>query len=68
MKCGTLKWLGHEMKINEDGSVKQPYKGRIEGGNILGRSLVKQINKVDEYCRERAQESKERNALLWAPL
>lgn len=44
LKCVTLRWFGHVLRMKEDSFVKKVYESRVDGGGVR-RSIV------DEYCR-----------------
>jgi len=53
VKCGTLRWFGLVVRMNENEFVKRVYKSKIEGPSVRGRPPVKWINRVDDYWRDK---------------
>lgn len=41
VKCATLRWFGHVMRMNEDGFVKRVCESSIVGKGIMRRKPVK---------------------------
>jgi len=41
VKCGTLRWFGHMVRMNENEFVKRVYKSEIEGPSVRGGPPVK---------------------------
>jgi hypothetical protein len=47
IKIRRLEWLGHVVRMNETGSVKKIFEGKLEGRRGRGRPRLRWINDVE---------------------
>jgi hypothetical protein len=52
IKFRRLEWLEHVDRMNETRSVKQIFKGKLEGRRGSGRPRLRWINDVEDDLRE----------------
>ena len=52
IKIRRLEWLGHVVRMNETGSVKKIFEGKLEGQRDRGRPRPRWINDVEDDLRK----------------
>jgi hypothetical protein len=52
IKIRRLEWLGHVIRIDEIGSVKKIFEGKLEGRRSRGRSRLRWMNDVVDDIRK----------------
>ena len=52
MKIRRLEWLGQVVRMNETGSVKKIFEGKLEGRRGRGRPRLRWINDVEDGLRK----------------
>ena len=52
IKIRRLEWLGHVVRMNETGSVKKIFEGKLEGRRGRGRPRLRWINDVEDDLRK----------------
>ena len=52
IKIRRLEWLGHVVRMNETGSVKKIFEGKLEGRRGRGRPRLRWINDVEDDVRK----------------
>jgi hypothetical protein len=51
IKIRRLGWLGHVVRMNENGSVKKIFEGKLERRRGRGRPRLRWINDVEDDLR-----------------
>ena len=72
IKIRRLEWLGHIVRMNETGSVKKIFEGKLEGRRGRGRPRLRWINDVEDDLRKlgvkqwrtKASEREERASII----
>jgi hypothetical protein len=52
IKIGRLEWLGHVIRMDETGSVKKVFEGKLERRRGRGRPRMRWINSVEDDLRK----------------
>jgi len=52
IKIRRLEWLGHDIRMNENRSVKKIFEGKLEGRRGRGRPRLRWINDVEDDLRK----------------
>jgi hypothetical protein len=52
IKIRRLEWLGHVIRMDETGSVKKIFEGKLEGRRGRGRPRFRWINDVEDDLRK----------------
>jgi hypothetical protein len=52
IKIGRLEWLGHVIRMDETGSVKKIFEGKLEGRRGRGRPRLRWINDMEDDLRK----------------
>ena len=52
IKIRRLERLGHVFRMDETGSVKKIFEGKLEGGRCRGRPRLRWINDVEDDLRK----------------
>jgi hypothetical protein len=52
MKIRRLEWLGHIIRMDETGSIKEIFEGKLEGRRGRGRPRLRWINDVEDDFRK----------------
>ena len=71
IKIRRLEWLGHVSRMNETGSVKKIFEGKLDGRIGRGRSRLRWINGVEDVLRKlrvRRWKKKAMNREKWASI
>jgi hypothetical protein len=51
-KIRRLEWLGHVIRMDETGSVKKIFEGKLQGRRGRGRPIIRWINDVEDDLRK----------------
>ena len=51
-KIQRLEWLGHIIRMNETGCVREIFEGKLEGRRGKGRPRLRWINDVEDNLRK----------------